>query len=342
MEIRTRIKKNEGRISLYEGEHEAGYLTFSIKDKRALHATHTVVHQSYQGQGLARLLVDALIEWAEQRTLIIVPVCSYIVAIAERSERLKRLLESYDDSESYVEQLKLLGNAEKAKQAMRFFKTRPGEYGEGDAFLGVSVPELRSLRINKDAPRGFKQRQLSETSIRSLWASPYHEARLLACQAIADWAVVAEHSNTHLRIYELYLAHADRCNNWDLVDSSAPQVMAMYLADKDDKFRRETLLALAQSESLWQQRISIVGTLGLIRLGLYQDTFAIAEALLTHEHDLIHKATGWMLREVGKHGGKLLLMQWLDTYAPKLARTALRYAIEHFNEAERQHYLSLR
>lgn len=342
MKLSIKYKGRNGRISLEDIDREAGYLTFEVEDKRLVYATHTVVGEEYQGQGLARRLVDALVEWCEQRSLLIEPVCSYVRKLSERDERLAQRLEGFDDSVYYIELLRSLGSDKKAEVARRFFKTGKGEYGEGDIFLGVSVPEVRGLRVNKQGPLGFRKCNLSVATLRGLWASPYHEARLLACQAIADWAVVAENDNSRLRVYELYLAHAERCNNWDLVDSSAPQVIAMYWADKDAGKRAEALKVLASSKSLWQQRIALVGTLGLIRLGLYQDTFYLVDLLRDHKHDLIHKAMGWMLREVGKHCGREILTEWLDSYAPRLPRTTLRYAIEHLNEEERKHYMQIK
>lgn len=342
MEIHINHKGKLGRISLFDNAREIAYLSFEVEDKRLLYATHTVVDEAYQGQGLARRLVELLVEWCECRSLLIEPVCSYVRKLSERYERLERLLERYDDSAHYIQKLESLRNVDKAKQAARFFKTGRGQYGEGDVFLGLSVPLLRSLSVNKLAPRGFRQCNMSQATLRGLWASPYHEARLLACHVVAAWAIKAENDDSRSRIYELYLECADRCNNWDLVDSSAPQVIAMYWANKDANKRSEALIELASSDSLWRQRIALVGTLGLIRLGIYRDTFSLVELLLDHKHDLIHKAMGWMLREIGKYGGKTLLTDWLDEYVLRLPRTTLRYAIEHLPETERQYYIHLK
>lgn len=341
MELTIKFKGKEGRISLMEGKTEAGYLTFDLADRRLAYATHTVVQAEYQGQGLAAELVAALVAWCDARGLLIEPVCSYVQRLSEHPGRLAQLLDSYSEAEDYIEQLRQLGSDKAAEQAGRFFKTGAGQYGAGDIFLGVRVPVVRSLRLNPEAPAGYKTRQLSRQTLIDLWASPYHEARLLGYHAIAQWAEQVDCPQSQEQIYKLYIEHAERCNNWDLVDTSAPQVIGMYWAERNATDRSEGLRALAQSSNLWLQRIAIVGTLGLIRRGIYQDTFILVEELIEHKHDLIHKASGWMLRELGKHAGLDVLREWLDQNATRLARTALRYAIEHLPEQERQHYLSL-
>lgn len=341
MELTIQCKGKEGRISLMEGKAEAGYLTFDLADRRLAYATHTVVQPEYQGQGLAAKLVAALVDWCDARGLLIEPVCSYVQRLSERPGRLAQLLDTHSEAESYIEQLRLLGSDKAAEQAKRYFKTNEGAYGAGDIFLGVRVPVVRSLRLNPNGPTGYKTRQLSRQTLIDLWASPYHEARLLGYHAIAQWAEQVDCPQSQEQIYQLYLEHAERCNNWDLVDCSAPQVIGMYWAERNAFERSEALRRLAQSPNMWIQRIAIVGTLGLIRRGIYQDTFILVEELIGHKHDLIHKASGWMLRELGKHAGLDLLRAWLDQNATRLARTALRYAIEHLPEDERQHYLCL-
>lgn len=335
------VKAGEGRISLWEGDTEAGYLFFELVDKRLLRATHTVVSPEYQGQGLARQLVDSLIVWASERSLLIEPVCSYVVRIAQRDEALARLTESHSQAEDLIQLLVSMGDAERSKACSRYFKTGKGQYGEGDVFLGISTPELRAILRPKTNPLHYRRLNLSIATLTELWQSPYHEARALGYMALADWAERASDTSAET-IYQLYLEHAERCNNWDLVDCSAPQIIGRYWSGRDAEERRTALLSLAGSDCLWVQRIAIVGTLGLLRQGLYEDTLALAEALSTHKHDLIHKATGWLLREVGKRIDKEILTDWLEHHAPKLPRTALRYAIEHLTHEERKHFMDLR
>jgi 3-methyladenine DNA glycosylase AlkD len=208
-----------------------------------------------------------------------------------------------------------------------FFKTGPGQYGEGDTFLGVSTPALRALcRECRGAP-------LPE--IDGLLASEIHEARTLALLLLVD-AFQRGSKAERRSIYDFYLAHTARINNWDLVDCSAAQIVGGWLEDRS----RAPLRKLARSASLWERRIAIIATLFFIkRLGEFQDTFDIADLLLADTHDLIHKATGWMLREVGNKDGAAL-RDFLAPRYDRMPRTMLRYAIEKFPEPERKRYLS--
>jgi 3-methyladenine DNA glycosylase AlkD len=208
-----------------------------------------------------------------------------------------------------------------------FFKTGPGEYGEGDEFIGVTVPALRQVcRECRGAALG---------EIRVLLRSPIHEDRLLALLLLADAFVRGDRAERQ-SVYEFYLANTARINNWDLVDSSAPAIVGGWLHDRS----RAPLRVLAKSPSLWERRVAIVATAYFIRRGEFDDTLAIARLLLHDSHDLIHKAVGWMLREVGKKDGAAE-RRFLDTHAPDMPRTMLRYAIEKFPPAEREAYLRM-
>ncbi len=211
----------------------------------------------------------------------------------------------------------------------RFFKTGPGEYGEGDLFLGIKVPVTRS--VVKDCWKGTSFEDLKECL-----ASGYHEVRLAGLLTLVE---IFSHSRKDPLVQErcigFYLAHTERINNWDLVDLSCYQLLGSWLMDKD----RSLLYDLARNgKSIWEQRIGIVSTMAFIRKGQLDDTFAIADMLLDHPHDLIHKATGWLLREAGKRDGSAL-REFLATRYMNMPRTMLRYAIEKFPEEERQQYL---
>lgn len=211
----------------------------------------------------------------------------------------------------------------------RFFKTGPGEYGEGDLFLGIKVPVTRS--VVKDCWKGTSFEDLEECL-----ASGYHEVRLAGLLTLVE---IFSHSRKDPLVQEhcigFYLAHTERINNWDLVDLSCYQLLGSWLMDKD----RSLLYDLARNgKSIWEQRIGIVSTMAFIRKGQLDDTFAIADMLLDHPHDLIHKATGWLLREAGKRDGSAL-REYLATRNMNMPRTMLRYAIEKFPEQERQQYL---
>ncbi len=218
-----------------------------------------------------------------------------------------------------------LGNSEKAKVLQRFFKTGPGEYGEGDVFVGVKVPELRKL--------AKEYREITVKEVKQLLRSAIHEERLLAL-----FILVLKYSKGNeaekKRIYELYLKNTQFINNWDLVDSSAHHIIGAFLVDK----RKEPLYSLAKSMNLWERRISIISTFYFIKHGKYAETLKISEILLTDEQDLIHKAVGWMLREIGKRHMPTE-EKFLRKHYKRMPRTMLRYAIEKFPEDKRQRYL---
>ena len=208
----------------------------------------------------------------------------------------------------------------------RFFKTGPGQYGEGDKFLGIKVPVTRE--VVKQCWRDTTMQDLEECI-----ASEYHEVRLAALLALVE---LFKHNKKQQKEYiDFYLAHTDRINNWDLVDLSCYPLLGVWLLDKD----RQLLYELARNgKTVWEQRIGMVSTMTFIRHGQLEDTFAIADILLHHPHDLIHKAVGWLLREAGKRD-KPALEAFLSTRASSMPRTMLRYAVEKFPEAERQAYL---
>lgn len=212
-----------------------------------------------------------------------------------------------------------------------FFKTGPGEYGEGDVFIGVRVPAIRSIC------KTFASLPLIEIS--KLVTSPIHEIRMAGLLILANRAKKA--TKDELReYYEFYLDHLQRgfINNWDLVDVTCKDVVGHFLIDKD----RTPLYNLATSTSLWERRVSIVSTFAFLAQGDATDTLALAEILINDTHDLIHKASGWLLREAGKSCGEPLLTDWLDTHATQMPRTMLRYAIERLPEPLRLHYLHLK
>jgi 3-methyladenine DNA glycosylase AlkD len=219
-----------------------------------------------------------------------------------------------------------LANPEKATVLQRFFKTGPGEYGEGDRFLGITVP------LQRDVARDFASLPLPEA--RKLLNSPIHEHRLTA---LLIWVRQFERGDdpTRQAIYDAYLEQADRVNNWDLVDLSAPNIVGNWLVNRP----RTILRKLARSHCLWERRIAIVATFTFIRRDEFADTLDLADRLLADSEDLLHKATGWMLREVGKRD-QAVLEAFLRPRCTGMPRTMLRYAIERFPEALRKRYRS--
>ncbi len=207
----------------------------------------------------------------------------------------------------------------------RFFKTGPGEYGEGDRFIGVTLPVIRAVA------RECRGTPIDE--LRKLLRSPVHEERTLALLMLVD-AFKSGDEPARRRIYDLYLANTRFINNWDLVDCSAAQIVGGWLRGRSTA----PLTRLAKSESLWERRIAMLATLDGIRRGDFDDAFRIADLLLHDDHDLIHKAVGWMLREVGKRDGAAERAFLADRYKT-MPRTMLRYAIERFPEGERRKYL---
>ena len=222
------------------------------------------------------------------------------------------------------EALHQFADPERAAFLKRFFKTGPGEYAEGDVLIGIRVPDLRKVA------KRFQALPLSK--LKSLLSSKIHEERLLALLILV--AQFQKNPDVQKQIYDLYLENTQHINNWDLVDLSAPAVMGGYLAARS----RRPLYRLAQSTSLWERRIAILATHFFIRQNDFEDTIKIAEMLLEDQEDLIHKAVGWMLREVGKRDATPL-EDFLKKHCRTMPRTMLRYAIERFPEKKRQRYL---
>ncbi len=221
--------------------------------------------------------------------------------------------------------LRQMADGERARVLQRYFKTGPGGYGEGDVFLGITVPELRGLAKSLG--------EVPDETPEELLQSGVHEERSLALMLmVRAFQRAAEAGRRH--VYRTYMRHLDRVDNWDLVDGSAEHIVGAYLADRD----RSPLLRLAASKRLWDRRIAIVSTFHYIKRGEFEETLNIARILCHDGEDLIHKATGWMLREVGKRHRPAEEAFLLEHYR-RMPRTMLRYAIERFPEPRRQAYL---
>lgn len=227
------------------------------------------------------------------------------------------------------QELRGKADRDKAKFFPKFFKAGPGEYAEGDKFLGVTVPLQRQV-----ARQFYKTLSLKELT--GLLKSPWHEERLTALFMLVLKYQKGDEPAKRF-IVDFYLSNTRYVNNWDLVDSSAPYILGNRLLGRD----RSVLYELVQSSTLWERRIAMVSTLELIRHSQFSDALALAEELLGDNHDLIHKAVGWCLREVGKKDQEALTA-FLDKHAPHMPRTALRYSIERLTEQQRNHYLKLR
>jgi len=222
--------------------------------------------------------------------------------------------------------LNYYASTEKAQVLRSFFKTGKGEYGEGDIFIGVTVPQIRMVA------KHFAE--LGQKDILKLLHSKIHEERELA---LFIWVSQYQKGDTALRqkIFQAYLGHTEFINNWDLVDLSAPKIIGDFLLDK----KRDILYALAQSPLLWDRRIAVVATLAFIRAGQFDEPIRLAENLMNDKEALMHKACGWMLREVGKRDAAVL-RAFLKKHSRVMPRTMLRYAIEKFDRQERYAYLA--
>jgi len=233
-----------------------------------------------------------------------------------------------NSSEKVVYDLKEIADSEIAAHSSRFFKSGPGEYGEGDLFLGIRVPKQRKI--------AKFYRDISLVDVHELLQSPYHEVRLTALLILVYKYKKSKKFEERERIYQFYINHLDRVNNWDLVDSSARYIAGHFLFEYSQN--RSVLYTLSDSECLWERRIAIITTFYFIDKGDFGMTLGLAEKYLTDSEDLIHKATGWMLREIGKQN-ESILRNFLDRYYQKMPRTMLRYAIEKLDEPVRQRYL---
>ncbi len=223
-------------------------------------------------------------------------------------------------------ELKEVADKEQAVNLQRFFKTGKGEYGEGDIFYGIKVPVQRTI--------AKKHRDISLPELQELLNSPVHEERLVSLFILVDQYTKGD-NKTKENIYAFYLKNTKKINNWDLVDLSAPKIVGAHLLNND----KEILFKLAKSSNLWEKRISILSTMFFIKNLQFETTFSLAEILLNDKHDLIHKAVGWMLREVGNKNINEE-EKFLKKHYKKMPRTMLRYAIEKFPEVKRKAYLT--
>lgn len=224
-----------------------------------------------------------------------------------------------------VDEIKSFSTPEGAKRRASFFKTGRGEYAEGDLFLGVDSPSLRKI-----AKKYFKV--VSYADLQKMLESPYHEIRV---GAVFILVLMFQHGSEEERkkIFDFYMENIRYINNWDLVDVSAPYIVGPVAFENES-----VLFSLAKSCRLWEERVSVVATLYFIKQNRFDVTLSLGEYFLTHRHDLMHKAVGWMLREVGKRDEKVLC-DFLDKHINQMPRTMLRYAIERFPEDKRRRYL---
>jgi len=228
-----------------------------------------------------------------------------------------------------ISELESLGSSERAIHSLRFFKTAPGQYGHGDIFYGASVPETRII--------AKKYKNIGLNDVLKLLKNKYHECRLVALMILIEKYNCADKEKDYATkkiIYEMYLDNTKYINNWDLVDLSAHKIVGAYLYDKN----REILYALAKSNDLWKKRISIISTYYFIYRKDFNDTIKISEILLNDNHDLLQKAVGWMLREVGKRDQNIE-EKFLNKYYKVMPRTTLRYAIERFDDNKKKYYM---
>ena len=223
------------------------------------------------------------------------------------------------------EALQKAADPEKAAVLARFFKTGKGQYGQGDVFLGITVPKQRKIAKKHSA--------LSWVGIRELLSSPIHEHRLVALLILIEKHGKSDATGKE-ETFAFYMKNRKQVNNWDLVDLSAGHIVGDYLIDKD----RTLLYKMARARNLWERRMAIMATFPFIRRGQFDDTLRLAALLLSDSHDLIHKAVGWMLREIGKRDQEKE-EAFLEKHCREMPRTMLRYAIERFDEKKRQAYL---
>ena len=226
-----------------------------------------------------------------------------------------------------LQQLCSLADSDLAKHHQGFFKTGQGQYGEGDVFLGIKVPVIRET-VKKAG-------SIALAEITELLDSPYHEVRFAGFMFLVQDFIKAKTEEAKRDIFDFYISNAHKANNWDLVDGSCRDIVGAYLLDKSD---RNILYQLAESSKLWEQRIAIVSTWMFIKHNQYNDTLALSEKLLQHPHDLMQKAVGWMLREIGKKDRRVLTI-FLAKHHIKMPRTTLRYAIEHYPPYERKQWM---
>ena len=226
-----------------------------------------------------------------------------------------------------LQQLYSLADSDLAKHHQRFFKTGKGQYGEGDVFLGIKVPVIRET-VKKAG-------SVTLAEVSELLDSPYHEVRFAGFMFLVQDFKKAKSEDAKREIFDFYLVNARKANNWDLVDCSCRDIVGAYLLDKKD---RNILYLLAESSNLWEQRIAIISTWTFVKYNQYNDTLVLSEKLMQHPHDLMHKAVGWMLREVGKKY-RAILTDFLTKHHKNMPRTTLRYAIEHYPPEKRKKWM---
>ena len=224
-------------------------------------------------------------------------------------------------NKTITQELQSLSNAEKREIFPKFFKAGKGQYGEGDRFLGVTVPNIRTI--------AKRHKEISLEEIRELLESEWHEVRLCALIIMVETSKKKDET-LRQKLFDLYLSQTNHINNWDLVDLSCHHIVGENLLDKS----RDILYQLAQNRLLWDNRIAIVSTYAFIRKGQLEDTYALSELMMHHPHDLMHKAIGWMLREAGKRDSDRLY-DYIMSHRADMPRTMLRYAIEKFSPIER-------
>lgn len=229
-----------------------------------------------------------------------------------------------------TDDLQAIATPQRAETSAWFFKTGKGQYGEGDVFIGVTNPDLRTVCK--------KYFLLKFDELQELLDSEIHEYRMAALIILVEQMKKAKTAEKRTEIYDFYLDNTDRINNWDLVDCSARDVVGLYLFDKD----RSILHDMARTDHLWTQRIAIIATHYFINKKQFLDTLKISEILLSHKHDLIHKAVGWMLREAWKKGAEEQVEAFLEQNIGRIPRTALRYAIEKMTDERKKYFMTLK
>jgi 3-methyladenine DNA glycosylase AlkD len=232
-----------------------------------------------------------------------------------------------------TDELQAIATPERAKASAWFFKTGKGQYGEGDVFIGITNPDLRAICKN--------HKHLIFSELQELLNNPIHEYRMAALFILVEQMKKAKaigEADVSQEIYEFYLDNVYNINNWDLVDCSARDIVGAYLFNKD----RSILYDMARTDHLWTQRIAIVSTHYFINQKQFFDTLKISEILLSHKHDLIHKAVGWMLREAWKKGGNEQVESFLEQNISRIPRTALRYAIEKMSDERKKYFMTLK
>ncbi len=227
-----------------------------------------------------------------------------------------------------TDEIQAIATPERAKASEWYFKTGKGQYGEGDIFIGISNPDLRAICKN--------HKHLAFSELQELLDSPIHEYRLAALIILVEQMKKAK-GEIRQEIYDFYLDNTHNINNWDLVDCSARDIVGAYLFDKN----RSILYDMARTTHLWTQRIAIISTLYFIKNKQFYDTLKISEILLSHKHDLIHKAVGWMLREAWKQGGEKQVEDFLEQKIGQIPRTALRYSIEKMTDERKKYFMNL-